>query len=129
MIHFIWLGKEIPFKYQNNINTFTKTNPDYEVSLKMDYSYPADLSDVWNKVVLWTEIINEQIKKNLTETSVRDLKKWVFYEIVANCFCILSSDTGPCWYLREVDNYETKDLYENESNVGAAADILKYEVS
>jgi len=83
-IHFIWLGDEIPIKYQNNIITFTKVNPDYEI-------------------VLWTEIITEEVKRSLTKVSIRDIRK-------------------------EMENYQTKPLFGRESNVGVISDILRYEI-
>ena len=30
-IHFLWDGKPIPVKYQNNINRMADNNPDYKV--------------------------------------------------------------------------------------------------
>ena len=33
-IHFVWFGKKIPEKYVNNIQTFRRNNPYYEVKNK-----------------------------------------------------------------------------------------------
>jgi len=84
VIHFIWVGEQIPEKYQKNINTFTTINPDYQV-------------------VLWTEVITDEIRKSLANVTIRDLTK-------------------------EIVDYSTKDLVDNESNFGGKSDILRYEV-
>jgi len=53
-LHFIWLGKMLPEKYQKNIHTFRKHNPDYQINL-------------------WTELISDELRKNLSTVDIHDI--------------------------------------------------------
>jgi len=83
-LHFIWLGKLIPEKYQQNILSFRKYNPEYEINL-------------------WTETISDELRKNLSSITVRDV-------------------------ISEMSDYMTKALIDSEPNVGGKSDILRYEI-
>ncbi|XP_023341973.1 inositol phosphoceramide mannosyltransferase 3 [Eurytemora carolleeae] len=83
-LHFIWMGKHIPEKYQKNILTFVKVNPDYQVHL-------------------WTQIITNDLRKNLTGVNLEDID-------------------------REIKDYSVKDLLNQEENIGGKSDILRYEI-
>jgi len=53
-LHFIWLGSVLPEKYQKNILTFRKLNPDYQINL-------------------WTELISDELRANLTTIEIHDI--------------------------------------------------------
>jgi len=53
-LHFIWVGKLIPEKYQKNILSFVPNNPEYEINL-------------------WTETITDELRKNMTTVKVHDI--------------------------------------------------------
>jgi len=83
-LHFIWLGQLIPEKYQKNILTFRPNNPEYEINL-------------------WTEVITDELRANMTSVNVRDI-------------------------MPEIARYITKPLFDKATNVGAKSDILRYEI-
>jgi mannosyltransferase OCH1-like enzyme len=39
-LHFLWVESDIPLKYMNAVNSFSKMNPDYEVFLWLDRDLP-----------------------------------------------------------------------------------------
>jgi len=55
-LHFIWLGKEIPKKYRNNIKGFTDINTDYQV-------------------ILWAEKITKVMENDLQNVTINNLTR------------------------------------------------------
>ncbi|XP_023346972.1 inositol phosphoceramide mannosyltransferase 3 isoform X2 [Eurytemora carolleeae] len=84
IMNFIWFGEMVSTKYQENILRCANLNPDYQVQL-------------------WTEIITEELKSNLSNVHLIDLNK-------------------------EISEFQTYEWLLNETNKGYKSDILRYEI-
>ena len=59
IIHFIWIGSMIPKKYIDNLNSYTKNNPQYTINLWVDRNYEFTINQVKILNINSLDVINK----------------------------------------------------------------------
>ena len=62
MIHYIWIGSEIPTKYMSNIRSCSQLNPGYQIIYWKDNDIfnlisKLNLIELFNSLSLWVNVI------------------------------------------------------------------------